>query len=159
MTRANKELGDRGEAFAAELLAARGYTVTMLPTNFPTYDLEVSRGATTFLVSVKASRDREHVRLGTRASVERLEEGNFVMALLPKTKAKIFLADDGYRLLVIPAKVAREDALHVHDTYCAMKGHDKGYSIMVKGYSRRQQQREVWARWKQYEDGWDFLPS
>ncbi|MBL8226404.1 MAG: hypothetical protein JNM50_13855 [Chromatiales bacterium] len=154
-----KQLGDEGEQLAVELLTARGYEAELLPTNHPTYDVVASRGATRFYVSVKVSREKQHVRLGSRASVMRLNAGDFVFAFLPDGGAEISLRPPGYRLLIIPAEVARTDSLANHDAYWDERGGDRdGYSVMIKGYERRPAHRQAWLRWQGYQDAWHLLP-
>jgi Holliday junction resolvase len=154
-----KQLGDEGERLTVELLKARGYEAELLPTNHPTYDVVAARGETRFYVSVKVSREKQHVRLGSRASVMRLTAGNFVFAFLPAGGSQISLSPPDYRLLVIPAEVARTDSLFNHDAYWDERGGDRdGYSVMIKGYERRPAHREAWLRWQGYQDAWHLLP-
>lgn len=156
----SRALGDAAEAFAKKLLEARGYAASMLPTNSPTYDLEVA-GNCRFYVSVKASRSRQHVRLGSLSTVQRLQEGSFVFAFMPiPGRGELMIPDGPYRLLIVPGAVARDDSIALHHSYHAARGTDPitGYSLIVKGYSRRQHQRDVWARWAAYEDAWSLLP-
>jgi hypothetical protein len=82
-----RELGDSAEHFATALLQSRGYQAASLRKNYPTYDLQVDADCT-FYVSVKALRTKQHVRLGSLASVNRLSEGNFVFAFLPAIGAR-----------------------------------------------------------------------
>ena len=154
----SKQLGDAGEQHALELLQSRGYEVHKLPTNAPTYDLQVSRGTSTFLVSVKVSRDKQHVRLGARNSVLRLTSGNFVFAFMPSGKEELAsLEPTQYRLLIVPAEVARDDSLSIHDAYWAAKGGGASYSVMVKGYGSHH--RIMWPRWLSYAESWHLLPQ
>jgi hypothetical protein len=150
-----KELGNAGEALALKLLIAKGYAASILLGNYPTYDIKASRAGMDFFVSVKVSRNKQHVRLGTRASVLRLTEKNFVFAFLPIPGQQISLADGGYRLWIIPAHIANADSLGVHDAYWAERGGDK-YSVMVKGYGRHHV--EIWKRWSAYDQAWHLLP-
>jgi hypothetical protein len=146
-----------GERHAVDLLIARGYAATTLPTNFPTYDIEASRNGSTFFVSVKVSRDKQHVRLGSRSSVERLSEGNFVFAFLPKPGLAITDLDPAqYTLLILPATLAKNDGLRVHDAYWAEKGNAQEYSVMVKGYGKHH--KAIWPIWMTYADAWRQLP-
>jgi hypothetical protein len=67
----------------------------------------------------------------------------------------------GYRLLIVPGEVAKIDSIALQRSYLTERGKDPEapyYSLMVKGYSRRDHQREVWARWAGYEDAWHLLP-
>lgn len=153
----SKELGDAGEQHALELLSAHGYQVSKLPTNAPTYDLRASRNGKTFLVSVKVARDKQHVRLGTRNAVLRLESGNFVFAFMPREKQEITAMEPKqYRLLILPAEMVRDDSLRVHDAYWAARGGDSGYSVMVKGYGSHH--RAMWPSWLACADAWHLLP-
>jgi hypothetical protein len=158
MATVGKALGDDGERFAARLLRERGYEVNFLPTNYKSYDLQVRRGEREFLVSVKVSQHKQHVRLGSRSSVSALTEGHFVFAFLPAGKRAVALQDGGYRLLIVPAEIARDDGLGIHDSYCAEKGIDKSFSVMVKGYSTHPRHTSVWPRWLTYSDAWRLLP-
>jgi hypothetical protein len=148
MVLSSRELGDAGEYHALGLLQARGYYCQKLAVNARTYDLQVSRGGRSFLVSVKVSRDKQHVRLGARRSVLGLEQGNFVFAYLPILGQTIEdLSTSPFQLLIIPAEVAQADALSVHDAYWTEKQKDPNiFSVMVKGYLIRnvpQQARPV----------------
>lgn len=151
-----KQLGDLGEAHAARLLRERGFEVTELEVNAPTYDLEVRRGSRSFFVSVKVSRSKQHVSLGSRKSVSRLTQGNFVFAFIPKAANEISeMVPSEYTLLILPADEVREESLRVHDAYWAARGGDKGYRVMVKGYGSHH--REIWPRWMRYADAWSQL--
>ena len=159
----SKELGDWGEATAAQLLTKRGYQVDHLGGNYPVVDLLIS-GASPFRVSVKTSASKQHVRLGTEKSVSNLRDDDFVMAFLPRGKEPLDLADAVYRLLILPGNVARDDALCVHRNYLAFSrsdgaGRTGNAGIIVKGYSRRLDQVETWKRWLTFEDRWDLLPA
>ena len=158
MTRASKLLGDAGEKHAVDLLNARGYTAHTLPTNYPTYDIEASRNGVAFFVSVKVSRDKQHVRLGSRASVARLADGNFVFAFLPKPGSEITDLDPTrYTLLILPALLARTDSLRVHDAYWAEKGNAEEYRVMVKGYGSHH--KAIWPTWMKHAEAWNQLPQ
>lgn len=161
MVTAAKKLGDMGESHAIELLAARGYSVNSLPTNTPTYDIKASNGSVEFFVSVKVSGEKQHVRLGSRASVERLAEGNFVFAFLPNPGNTLDALQPGnYILLILPAVLVREDSLAVHDAYWADKnasGGGREYSVMVKGYGHHH--KAIWPKWLSYTDAWGLLPT
>lgn len=105
----SKELGDAGEEHAIQLLASHGYSAKKLRVNAPTYDLEVSNGALTFFVSVKASREKQHVRLGARRSVVNLTPGNFLFAFLPDVGAELSAFQSSrYALLIVPAEMVKE---------------------------------------------------
>lgn len=152
-----KDLGSAGERHAAELLSSRGYAVQALPTNAPTYDLHATRNGASFLVSVKVSRDKQHVRLGSRSSVARLTKGNFIFAFLPRPGFELAALDETeYTLLILPAELAKEDSLRVHDEYWAAKGGGQSYSVMVKGYGRHH--KDMWPNWLSYANAWHLLP-
>lgn len=153
-----KELGDAGEDHVVTLLQARGYRAEKLPANSPTYDVRASINGHEFFVSVKVSREKQHVRLGARTAVLRLVEGNFVFAFMPLVRQEITAFEpEHYQLLILPAALVREDSVPVHDAYWAARGSGTGYSVMVKGYGRNH--REIWPRWLQYRDAWRLLPS
>ena len=153
-----KELGDAGEEHAIQLLASHGYSAKKLRVNAPTYDLEVSNGAVTFFVSVKASREKQHVRLGARRSVVNLTQGNFLFAFLPEVGAELSTFQSSrYSLLILPAEMVKEDGLSVHDPYWLTKGKDPNiFSVMVKGYGSHH--RSIWPRWLSFKDAWHLLP-
>lgn len=153
---ASRRLGELGERYAASLLAARGYSAELLPTNYPTYDIKASGHGCDFLVSVKVSQSRPHVRLGSRASVSRLSLGNFVFAFFPAS-GDIDLESGNYRLLILPAETVRADSLCIHDTYWSNRGSPSQYSVMVKGYDLSH--RAVWAQWNSLADAWHLLPE
>lgn len=155
----SKELGDDGEAHACELLRARGFTANLLHVNAKTYDIKAIRGHAHFMVSVKVSREKQHVRLGARRSVLGLSHGNFVFAFIPVPGGAIqTLATSPYVLLIIPAEVACEDALSIHDRYWNNKSKDPNvFSVMVKGYGSHH--RAMWPRWLSYRDAWHLLPQ
>ena len=151
------KLGDVGENLVLALLRARGYTGSLLPRNYPTYDIKVAMPDWEFSVSVKTSRTRQHVRLGTRDSVERLSAGNFVFALLRAGGDQIAFSENHYKLLILPAEMVKRDSLTIHDTYWAERESDREYSVMVKGYDSSHKQ--TWARWNEYSDAWHQMPS
>ncbi len=153
-----KELGNQGEAHAMRLLHAHGYAAEYLPTNTPTYDLAVSRGETSFCVSVKVSREKQHVRLGSRRSVLGLTAGNFVFAYLPPLGCSIAeLESSPQTLLILPAELVRNEALSIHDAYWHRLGQDPNiFSVMVKGYGKHH--RAIWPQWLEYRDAWHLLP-
>jgi hypothetical protein len=151
-----KQLGDLGEAHAATLIREHGFEVAALPVNFPTYDLEVVGKGRRFFVSVKVSREKQHVSIGSRNSVSRLSEGNFVFAFMPNRVPEITaLEPNHYRLLILPAERVRDDSLRVHDAYWAARGGDTGYRVMVKGYGSHH--RDMWPQWLGYTNAWQLL--
>ena len=160
----NKRIGDEGEAFAAELLRLRGYRVREIGGNYPVIDLEVE-GSSCFRVSVKTSASKRHVRMGREASVGQLRGDDFIFAFMPQLNASfIDLSAGKYDLLIIPGAMARQDALWVHKTYLANSSSSGGTlsgsaGVMVKSYSKRIQQREVWERWIRCLDNWSALPA
>ena len=153
-----KELGDNGEDHTCRLLEARGYTAKKLNVNARTYDILATRGEKSFLISVKVSRNKQHVRLGSRRSVLGLEQGNFVFAYLPINGGDIESLDPSlYRLLILPAEMAKADSLSINDAYWSAKQRDpNSFSVMVKGYGSHH--REMWPRWLNYTDAWSLLP-
>ena len=156
----SKDLGDHAESVAQLLLHEHGYTADLHRINNPVYDISVE-ATRHFNVSVKASRTQQHVRLGSLKSVMQLSAGNFVFAFMPALGRKeISLADGGYRLFIIPAEIARDDGIAVRNSYLELKGKDQSYSysLMVKGYTKREHQVQVWSQWAQYESAWHLLP-
>ncbi len=154
-----RQLGDAGENHVLELLEKKGYSAIKLETNAPTYDIRVQKNGEEFFISVKVARDKQHVRLGSRKSVVRLSEGNFIFAFMPsEKKGEITELDPKqYRLLILPAQMAKEDALSIHDPYWDEKNKDKnGFSVMVKGYGSHH--TEMWPRWLEYTEAWHLLP-
>jgi hypothetical protein len=151
-------LGDAGEDHALGLLQARGYNAQKLAVNAKTYDLKVERDGMTFFVSVKVSREKQHVRLGARRSVLGLARGNFVFAYLPLPGRTIEdFTESPTQLLIIPAEVVQADALAIHDPYWIEKQKDPNiFSVMVKGYGSHH--RTMWPRWLNYKDAWHLLP-
>ena len=158
MRLSSKELGNHGEDHTRRLLDLKGYTATLLRVNAPTYDLEVTRGTERFLVSVKVSREKQHVRLGARRSVLGLIKGNFVFAYVPVLKQSIEnLQSSPHTLLILPAEVAREDSLSIHDPYWIEKNKDPNvFSVMVKGYGSHH--CTMWPQWLSYKEAWHLLP-
>ena len=160
MTRlSDSELGKHGEDFAARLLQAKGYRVEFLPPNFPTYDLKVNSGASSFLVSVKVSRTKQHVRLGQRKSVLGLVDGNFVFAFCPKIAGEIETLDlSPHDLLIIPAEEARTGSLKIHDAYWAERSRDPDiFSVIVKNYDLYG--RATWQSWQKFNSAFHSLPN
>jgi len=156
----SKDLGDRAEFVAQLLLHERGYNSDLHRINNPVYDLAVD-ASIPFNVSVKASRTKQHVRLGSLRSVMQLQAGNFVFAFMPRLGHKeISLSDGSYRLLIIPAEIAKDDGIAVRNSYLEHRGLDESYnySLMVKGYAKREHQVQVWSQWAQYENAWHLLP-
>ena len=152
------QLGKHGEEYTARILRSRGYVVECLSTNAPTYDLKVSTTDTTFLVSVKVSRTKQHVRLGQRKSVLGLTEGNYVFAFSPATGSTIESLDDSpFELLILPAERVRTESLAIHDAYWAERSRDPNiFSVIVKGYDRYG--RPTWNNWQQHQLAWHLLP-
>ena len=156
----SKDLGNHAESVAQLLLHEHGYNADLHRINNPVYDLAVN-ACTPFNVSVKASRTQQHVRLGSLASVMQLSAGHFVFAFMPLLGRKeISLADGHYRLFIIPAEIARDDAIAVRNSYLEHRGLDQSYaySLMVKGYAKRAHQVQVWSQWMQFENAWHLLP-
>lgn len=156
------ELGNRGEDFVNGFLARRGYSTTRLGGRFATYDIQVNSTDRPFMVSVKTSRNRQHVRLGSEKSVTRLSAPHFVIAVMPlDAEGDVVLESGKCRVLVIPAEVAKADGLRVTETYFAEDSTRKRWeTVIVKGYSRRPIQEETWERWlSNYSDAWHLLPS
>jgi len=155
--------GDMGEAFVANLLRMRGYSVREVGGNYPVIDLEVE-GARPFRVSVKTSMSKRHVRLGRESSIAQLRDEDFVFALLPREgNAGLDLRPGAYDLLILPGATARDDALHVHRTYIetpTRSGLERSGTagVMVKDYSSRPPQKAAWGRWLTFNHGWDALP-
>jgi hypothetical protein len=149
-------LGDEGEAAALDLLRARGFEASLLRRNYPTYDIRALSVHGEMLISVKASRDKQHVRLGSRSSVERLSDGNFVFAFLPCVGAELKFEPGGFRLLILPGGVARADSLEAHDAYYTARQGANEYSVMVKAYDSRH--RAIWNKWLTYVDAWHCMP-
>jgi hypothetical protein len=161
MTRlTDAELGNHGEDYAASLLKSRGYSVDFLPTNTPTYDLKVCSASGTFLVSVKVSRSKRHVRLGQRKSILGLEAGNFVFAFAPPADAttEIERLDvSPYDLLILPGEKVKTDSVAIHDAYWLERSRDpNSFSIIVKAYDRYG--RPTWDSWQQFKSAWHLLP-
>lgn len=160
----NKRIGDAGEILAAKLLQDKGYTVDLIGGNYPVIDLVV-RGKSEFRMSVKTSNKKHHVRLGRDTSLEQLRDDDFVFAFLPvEPDQEIGFFDGEYRLLIMPGKMVREDALAVHHAYLASKS-NTGVSrtgsagVIVKGYSKKPIHQTTWAKWMTYEGRWDVLPA
>lgn len=154
-----KQLGDAGESHTIRILEDRGYEAIKLEVNAPTYDIRASKNGHEFFISVKVARDKQHVRLGSRRSVLGLEKGNFIFAFMPAEKGGEITAlhPDQYRLLILPAEMAREEALSIHDPYWDEKNKAKnGFSVMVKGYGSHH--KEMWPQWLEYADAWHLLP-
>ncbi|MGC3980920.1 MAG: hypothetical protein QM808_06665 [Steroidobacteraceae bacterium] len=153
-----KQLGDDGEEFTLSLLQSRGFKVEKLPVNAKTYDLHAQKGNRDFFVSVKVSREKQHVRLGARRSVLRLEAGNFLFAYLPVAGGQITtLANSSHTLLILPAELVKKDALSIHDPYWVQKGKDPNiFSVMVKGYGSHH--KEMWPKWLAFKDAWNLIP-
>ena len=153
----SKQLGDHGEDFAISLLRSRGYTAEKLTINAPTYDIRASNGHTTFFVSVKVSRTKQHVRLGTRRSAEGLTPNNFVFAFTPSGDEIESLETSPYELLILPADVVRTDSLTIHDNYWLSRSKDPNiFSVIVKAYDKYG--KPTWQRWQHYKEAWGILP-
>ena len=157
MSISSKALGDAGETYACHLLATHGFQATKLHVNAKTYDVEARQGSRVFLISVKVAREKQHVRLGSRRSVTALDDGNFVFAFMPVGKEPIEdFQTSPHKLLILPASVAREDSLCVHDSYWMAKARDPNiFSVMVKGYGSHH--KSMWPRWLEYQDAWHLL--
>jgi len=156
----SKDLGNEAESIAQVLLYEHGYNADLHRVNNPLYDLAVE-ASPPFNVSVKASRTMQHVRLGALRSVMQLSTGNFVFAFMPKVGHKEISFSEGlYRLLIVPADIARDDGVATRKSYLEYRGLDESYSysLMVKGTSRREHQVQVWSRWAQFEEAWHLLP-
>lgn len=158
------QLGDEGEEYACELLRARGWTTRRLGLS-KLVDIEASRDGRTVFISVKTSRTKQHARLGPLSIVRQFRDEHVYMILLPAEKlGAIQLSPGGYKLLIVPGRMAREDALYVTETYLSepkrdgTRRKDTG-SVMVKGYSTRPVQKEAWARWLMFQERWDILET
>ena len=115
------QLGDAGEVEVAELLTLRGWTVKNLNEtrkNNPTYDLQATKNEACLDISVKVARSKNrHLRLGSVASLERLAEEAFIIALLSSEKGQeIDIAAKDYEIWIIPG-IAKHEAIAVHNHY------------------------------------------
>lgn len=150
-------LGDRGEAFVLQLLHEHGYTAKLLRRNYPTYDIQVVGPEREFFVSVKTARKAQQVRLGTRASVNRLSQGNFVFALMPAGNHEIEFLNRRYTLLILPADMVKRDSLMIHDAYWAVRAGSGEFSVMVK--ANNPSHKETWERWRGFTEAWNIMPG
>lgn len=154
----HKQLGDDAEDHTCRLLEAKGYATTKLPVNHPTYDIVATRSDSRFLVSVKVSRQKQHVRLGARKSVLALDIGNFVFAYVAEPGREIeTLGSSTHSLLILPAEQVRVDSLAIHDAYWLARDRDPSiFSVIVKAYDRYG--CPVWSSWQTYREAWHLLP-
>jgi len=144
----SRQFGENARHLAVSLLEERGYRAKILPHNYPTYGVEVE-GQVRFYVSVKASRSKQHVRLNVWSSVENLSEGNFVFAFMPRLESFDTDLESGlYGLLIIPTAIALDDAMAATESYVMERARPESEkyhrSLMVKGYSGRAHQKEIW---------------
>lgn len=160
-TRAS-ELGHQAERLAQDLLEERGYRVTNLNdlrANHPTVDLRVEGATGTFECSVKADRSQWQVRLGR--GIARLPDDAWLIAFIPAVhRQEIRLDPGGYRVLIVPGTVAREDGQLVHEAYLRERpGASGSFNPAVKFRGQTQVNRDTFARWlAEYEARWDLLP-
>ena len=162
-------IGDAGEAEALRLLTKRGYTGWNLndrQRNTWTYDLEVNSARGKVLISVKTARAKRDVSLGRPRSLERLADDAFLMILMPVAKGKeIRLSPGGYHLLIVPGRVARDEALSMHYDYWGEEvAKAAENTVRVKDEVNRPGSRsragDVFASWNQrFRDAWHILPE
>lgn len=130
--------GRAAEDKAAQLLEEKGFKVTNMndvKSNHPVYDLEATKNNTKIRISVKAARKKREIRLGSVKSLSKIQDGDLVMMFLPAEKGKDidFENDkDGYTLLLVPGKVARDEGIRVHEHYCNSHPGSISHSVMVK---------------------------
>jgi len=155
--RADRSIGDQGEQQAVALLVERGYLAELFGNrNNPIYDIQVG-GRGPFRISVKTSRTKQQVCLGKLNSVKQLAHGDFVFAFMPAIGTSQIDFDAGsFRLLIIPAEQAREDTLELLNSYCQRKGFD---AETFSSYLLVKKKHDVWDRWSEFENAWQFLPE
>ena len=163
----HKSKGDFAEAVAIKLLLERGYSVRNLNdtrNNNPSVDLEAEGIGSPFLVSVKSCwTPNRQLRLGSPASVSALPDGAFVLAFLPRVKGEpLDLSPGGHVVWIVPAVVAREEALAAHWHYASHNPGSAKHSVMVKDKTDRSEKTRSGAlfhRWASlYESAWHLLP-
>lgn len=160
--------GDLAEIFVAELLAKRGYVVENLNNsrrNHPSVDLRCKAGETEFLVSVKSCwAANRQIRLGSPHILERLADDVFLLILMPARKGDVLeLVSNGYALLIVPASVAKAEALEAHYHYAQHSPGSAGHSVMIKDKQDRSPHTRsgaVFQSWlEHYTDAWHLLPK
>src|SRR3546814_17541916 len=119
------QLGDAGEIEVEELLTLRGWVVKNLnetKKNNPTYDLQATQGQVCLDISVKVARSKNrHLRLGSVASLGRLTDEAFIIALLSIEKGReIDIPAKDYEVWIIPG-IAKHEAIAVHKYYNSKK--------------------------------------
>lgn len=162
-------IGDAGEAEALRLLIDRGYSGWNLndrQRNTWTYDLEIKSARGKVLISVKTARAKRDVSLGRPRSLERLADDAFLMILMPIAKRKeIRFSPGGYHLLIVPGRVARDEALSMHYDYWGEEiAKAAENTVRVKDEVNRPGSRsragDVFASWSQrFRDAWHILPE
>lgn len=160
-------IGETAEQLAKQLLTEHGFVVVDLNErrrNYPVYDLLAEKDGRSVRVSVKCARAKRELRLGSPASVARIEDGSVLMAFLPRTKgAEIEFISDGYDLLIVPGAIARDESLAAHNHYAATHPGSKNHSVMVKDKIDRSpgtRSGAVFRTWfETYKDAWHVFEA
>jgi hypothetical protein len=165
------QLGDAGEIEVAELLTLRGWVVKNLnetKKNNPTYDLQATQGQVCLDISVKVARSKNrHLRLGSVASLGRLTDEAFIIALLSIEKGReIDIPAKDYEVWIIPG-IAKHEAIAVHNYYHS--GNPNSRAARTTGPILKDKNDRVGGRsisgatfhkWRSlYKDAWHLLDN
>ena len=165
------DVGNAGELEVKALLEAHGWTVENLneiKRNNPTYDLRAMSGEVALDISVKVARSRNrHLRLGSIASLQRLSEDSFIIALLPAERGKeIHIETKNYEVWIVPG-TAKHEAIAVHTHYHCQYPFSRTAMTtgpILKDKVDRANGRSIsgatFKKWRElYRDAWHLLDS
>jgi hypothetical protein len=162
-----QSIGTLAETFAESLLAQRGFEVCNLnkeQSNYPLYDLAVVKNRKKILVSIKCARAKRELRLGRPRMLAKMGDDCVVMAFLPDEKGKeIEFSYGGYELLIIPGRIARDEALAAHNHYGKTHPGSADHSVMVKDKVDRNERTRSGAVFKSWHErflnAWDTFDA
>lgn len=161
------DIGRQAEDLAAQLLKDRNFNVRNLndeKANYLLYDLVAECKGVEILVSVKCARAKRDFRLGRPSMLSKLHSESVIMVFLPVKKGEeIRFIAGGYDLLILPASIARDEALEAHFHYAKTHPGSADHSVMVKDKIDRSPSTRsgaVFKRWNErYLNAWNVFEN
>ena len=162
-----QSIGRQAETLAESLLLQRGFAVRNLNeerSNNRLYDLVAVKNRNEIVVSVKCARANRQLRLRRPRILDQMRDDCVVMAFLPTERGKeIEFSSGGYEVLIIPGRIARDEALAAHKHYVATHPGSADHSVMVKDKVDRNEHTRSGAVFKSWHErflnAWDTFDA